>query len=297
MTSVHPHDHAAHDLDLLSEALDGRLSEQGEADVVARMRVCSACRSAYETMSWARTQARRAPVQAIPEGLEAGLRAQLRDATSGTTGAPRRWRRALIGFAAAAALVLGLASLLTRTPVSPPSLPEAVASDYRLVTSGRLDLALETDDAGRLEAWFAEARLGFPVRVFDLKMMGYTLRGGAIRALASGQGALSVYREVATGRDVLCEMLRVSPSALPPPAERREHDGISFKVYRMDGVTLVFWPEGEVLCVLAGSGDPEALVQLAFAKAMKARRTASLVGDRGEPGALGIAPAATGRSF
>ena len=278
MTSAHPHDHATHDLDALSEALDGRLSEPGQADVVERMRMCSACRSAYEAMAWARAQARRVPAQAVPEGLEAGLRAQLREATSGRTGAPRRWRRALIGFAAAAALVLGLASLLTRTPEAPASLLETVASDYRLVTSGRLDLALETDDAGRLEAWFSEARPGFPVRVFDLKMMGYALRGGGVRPVASGLAAMSVYREVATRRDVLCEMLRASSSALPPPAEQREHDGISFKVYRMDGVTLVFWPEGEVLCVLAGSGDPDALVQLAFAKAMKARRTASFRG-------------------
>jgi hypothetical protein len=44
--------------------------------------------------------------------------------------------------------------------------------------------------------------------------------------------------------------------------------GIGFQVYEAERITLVFWLEGEVLCMLAGDGDREALVQLAFAKAM-----------------------------
>ena len=274
MTSIDPRDHSRHDLDDLSEALDGRLSPERQADALERMRECSACRAAYEAMAWARTQARRLPAEAGPEGLEAGVRARLLEEDEGATRPSRRWLRRFTGLAAAAALALGLASLLTRAPFPSPSLPAAVASDYRRLLDGRLELAVVTGEAARLEAWFAGARLGFPVRVFDLGMMGLTLRGGVVRDVASGRGALSVYREVATGRDVLCEMLRAAPAELPPPAQRREHDGIPFQVYRMDEVTLVFWPEGDVLCVLAGGGDPEALLQLAFAKAMKARPAA-----------------------
>jgi len=33
---------------------------------------------------------------------------------------------------------------------------------------------------------------------------------------------------------------------------------------------VVFWSEGDVVCVLVGDGPPEAVVSLAFAKAMKA---------------------------
>jgi hypothetical protein len=48
----------------------------------------------------------------------------------------------------------------------------------------------------------------------------------------------------------------------------RRHGGISFYVYRRDARTLVFWPEGEVLCVLTSDGDAEEVIALAFAKAV-----------------------------
>ena len=56
---------------------------------------------------------------------------------------------------------------------------------------------------------------------------------------------------------------------LPPGAEERDHDGIRFIVYRRAGLTLVFWEEGTVVCVLASDGDPEEAVQLAYAKAVR----------------------------
>jgi hypothetical protein len=64
-------------------------------------------------------------------------------------------------------------------------------------------------------------------------------------------------------------MYRGRTAELPYTAERRVHDGIGFLVYRRDGVTLVFWQEGEVVCVLASDVAPEEVVALAFAKAMK----------------------------
>jgi hypothetical protein len=41
-------------------------------------------------------------------------------------------------------------------------------------------------------------------------------------------------------------------------------------VYERDGVTSVFWQEGTVVCVLASDLPREEVVQLAYAKAMKA---------------------------
>jgi DNA-binding transcriptional ArsR family regulator len=62
---------------------------------------------------------------------------------------------------------------------------------------------------------------------------------------------------------------------LPPPPSERVDDGIAFHVHAREGLTLVFWPEADVLCVLVSDGEPEALLQLAFAKAMKARTSRS----------------------
>ena len=60
--------------------------------------------------------------------------------------------------------------------------------------------------------------------------------------------------------------------AAPPsgsPVDRRTHKGIEFTVYRHGDVIMVFWDEGPVTCVLAAIMDPEALLQLAFAKAQR----------------------------
>lgn len=57
---------------------------------------------------------------------------------------------------------------------------------------------------------------------------------------------------------------------LPRSADVREHNGITFQVYRAGALTLVFWQEGTVICVLASDADAEAVIQLAYAKAVKA---------------------------
>jgi len=267
MNPVDPRDHAAHEPDALSEALDGRLPADRLEAVLEVVRSCAECRAAYEALAWTKAQAGRTSAVAFPAGLEEGIRRGLdREAAR-----PRRaLTRRAVGLTLAAALLLSLAAILARLASGPPPLPTAVADDFRARAAGRVPIALETSDPARLERWLGSA-LGFPTRVFDLRMMGYELRGGGTDTVAGRPSAVIVYRELATGREVICRMLRGGLSDLPPADEEREHDGIPFRVHQVEAVTLVFWPEGEVLCLLVGDGDPEALVQLAFAKAMKAR--------------------------
>jgi len=273
-------DHSRHDLDELSEHLDGRLPESRRREVLKRLGECAQCRDAHASLLWAKSQARKLAGADAPAGLEAVVQAGLRLPTTGGEDAamptPARavpWRHKLPFLAAAAALVVGLASVLLRLGLHPPtSLPEAVAEDVRSRAAGELELAVESSDARRLEAFLADHRFGFETRVLDLGMMGFVLRGGSAGPLAGRPSALMVYRETATGHEVLCRMLRERLAALPPPHETRQHDGIPFQVYHLGDETVVFWPEGPVLCALAGRGEPEALVQLAFGKAMKASR-------------------------
>lgn len=258
-------DHSRHDLDELSEHLDGRLPEPRRSDVLERLRECAQCRDAHASLLWAKGQARKLRGAEAPAGLETALQAAIRPAA--------RWRRHLPTLAAAAAVIIGLAFVLSRMmgPPPPRSLPDAIAEDVRSLTAGRIGLAVETSDARRLEAFLADQRLGFETRVLDLGMMGFALRGGSAGPIAGHPSALMVYRETATDHEILCRMLR-GLAALPPPDETRQHDGIPFQVYHLGDVTVVFWPEGPVLCALAGRGEPEALVQLALGKAMKASR-------------------------
>lgn len=271
-------EHSRHDLDELSEHLDGRLPEARLRAVEERLRLCSECRTAQASLLWSKGQARRLRGADTPDGLEGALQAALRRPARGaekaappTPAGSSRWRHRLPALARAAALLVGLSFVFSRLgPPRPASLPEAVADDVRSRAAGRLELAVEASDAGRLEAFLADRRLGFETRVLDLGMMGFALRGGNAGLLAGRPSALMVYGETATGHEVLCRMLRAGLAALPPPHEARQHDGIPFQVYHLGDVTVVFWPEGPVLCALAGRGEPEALVELAFGKAMKA---------------------------
>jgi len=258
--------HALHDLDELSELLDDRLPQARRRGLEEQLHSCSECRAALEAMRWASRQASHlAELREAPD-LEANLRDVLAKEDA------RRTRLVRPPWLIAALLLLALAGYLAlrdRTP-SASRLPDAVASDFEAYRDGRLALALVTDEPPQLEAYFAGRGLGFPTRVFDLGMMGYALQGGREGAVAGRRSAFFVYRGP-SGEDVICQMLRGQLAELPPATARRIHDGIPFQVYRRDGLTLVFWSEGEVLCVLAGSGDAESLIQLAFAKAMKAR--------------------------
>jgi hypothetical protein len=44
---------------------------------------------------------------------------------------------------------------------------------------------------------------------------------------------------------------------------------MAFHVFRDRELTLVFWQEGEIVCVLTGAGDRETVVQFASARAVK----------------------------
>jgi hypothetical protein len=119
-----------------------------------------------------------------------------------------------------------------------------------------------------MEEFFSEEGIPFETRVFDLGMMNYRLLGGRVHQLISRKSAFFVYR----GKDdsiVVCQMYLGRIEELPPGAVRRENNGIHFYIYREQGATVAFWQEGEVTCVLTSDIDPEELLQLAFAKAVK----------------------------
>ena len=49
-----------------------------------------------------------------------------------------------------------------------------------------------------------------------------------------------------------------------PKASGSVHDGITFRIYRVNGMTLVFWQEGAMVCVLASERSTDEVVQLAY---------------------------------
>lgn len=256
----------AHPIDALHELVDGRLGVDRREEVERHLRECERCRQDLAALSAVKRAVGRLPQADVPEGFEARLSAAL-DAASGpsrpsdvATGAA--WRRWLAPVAVAAALALAVVLWWWPNPSLSQSAAAAV-SDYR---AGRLVTTTQEHDAVRLNAYFAD-RVSFPVRVFDLGMMGYTIEGGRVHEVGGHSSALWVYR--GSAGSIICQMYRGLTAELPAPVESRVANGITFLIYHEDGGTQVFWQEGDVVCVLASALPSDEVVNLAIAKAMK----------------------------
>lgn len=263
MTDDHPFEEELQDL------LDGRLGASERAAIQAHVARCERCREELAALERGRAAARGLPVLAPPTDLgpriASALDAEDRASASRPTRRrlPHRWPLVAAGLIAAAALV----ALLMLHPAT-SDLPAAVARDFAGYRDTQLALELRTGDPAALERFFAAHGIAFPTRVFDLAMMRYRLAGGRVHRLAGRPSALFAY----TGPDaaaLICQMYRGTLAELPSGAEQRVHDGITFRVYRVSRMTLVFWQEGAVVCVLASEGNTDEVLQLAYAKAVR----------------------------
>jgi anti-sigma factor RsiW len=265
--------------DRLDDWLDGRLDESGRREVEDHLAACAECRGLRDALVSARAALRSALADVEPPAdLTARVGAaldredrRLRAAAPAPHASPRRRRlrlaRVVLPLAAALALaVIGLWLLAGPRPGAGDPVEAAFEEYSSLAESAALPSELAVADAGELERRWRRADFDFPARVLDLSAMGIALAGGDVTRLAGSPAARALYR--GDGILVACWMFRGEEEALPAPAAVRAHDGFDFRVYRRGGTTLVLWREGEVLCALAGTGDPERVVALAFAKAM-----------------------------
>lgn len=258
-------DDRRHPVDDLLDAVDDRLAGPRLAALEEHLATCDRCRAEFDALRWTKRQLAVAGRAGGDE--DAAFESRLRAALDADDRAGRRpWWRGIAVPAAAAALVIAVV-WVTRGPDG-PSMVEVAARDFQGVQSGDLALELDSADPVTLEARFGAAGLPFPARVFDFGMMDYRLSGGSIRRGEGPPRALFAYR--GSGDLALtCQMYEGRVEALPPPDARRVNDGIEFRVYRTNGLTIVFWQEGAIVCVLVANGDTEAAIKLAFAKAVK----------------------------
>jgi anti-sigma factor RsiW len=279
------HAQCPHEL-VLQDLLDGRLTVADREALETHVAGCADCRARVDALGAARSALARLRDDDVPADVEAALLAALRaeplpsagpapavpSATNGPHTAPvasaaRAPYLPAWAWGLAAAAVLALVAWLA-WPRPDASLPTLVARDFRAYRDGDLALDVRSTDVADVDAYFRRSSLGFPARVFDLGMMQFTVQGGRTHRLDDRASALFVYRGP-NGEPIVCQMYPGVPGELPAPLLRRSHDGIEFQVYDVEGVTVVFWQEGSVMCVLAGEGPAEAIIQLAFAKAMK----------------------------
>jgi anti-sigma factor RsiW len=262
--------HLEQQADALVDLVDNRLGEVAAAALRQHVDACAECRAALaELETGRRAAAALGATQPVPAEFRAAISRALDQADRrvepvGPASRPaptlRRlaiWRSA-IGIAAIVVLVIFW--------LRPTTEPVRVAvRDARSATASDELLTVRTTDRTVLErALNTPGRP--PVRVLDLETMGYTLVGGGPHELAGRPSALYVYQ----GRDgtrLVCQMFvgRLTELRFTPDVRRR--GAFTFRVYADGDLTLVFWQEGNLVCVLAGTMSREALVELAVAKA------------------------------
>lgn len=282
----------AHPEEQLAELVDGRLDDTASAAVRLHLAACGACRAVHDDLMLARravasiggdvatpadllasvTRALDAESAATRATAPPRATASPRDLTPPRATAPprdltrpsarRRWP--LWAGAVAAALVLAFVLLGPRSGAL--DLPAQAARDLGAVGSRALPLDAQVSDAVALERYFA-ASPGPRVRIIDLAMMNITLEGGARHTLDGRPSALYSYR-TPSGVRLVCQMYEGRLADLPPTSDIREQKGFRFQIYSRGAVTLVFWQEGELVCVLASELPPDEVIALAVAKAM-----------------------------
>ncbi len=247
----------------LQDLLDGRLAAAVRATVERHVSLCEPCREAMTALARGRDAVRGlAPVEP-PGDFGARLAHALDEAVAGERRRLRHRRLAVGGGLVAAAAV----ALLWWSGTAPADPARTAVRDFARYRDGALPLEVLTSEPAAVERYFAERGLDFPARVFDLSMMGYHLVGGRVHRIDGEASALYAY----AGHDgvVVCQMFPGTLARIPADAESREHGGITFRIHHIGDTTLVFWQEGTVVCVLVSDGNAEALVQLAYAKAVK----------------------------
>lgn len=265
--------------------IEGDLGDAERRELEMHWETCGRCRRVRDALlATRRALGALAKDEAVPAGFEERLSVALDDVdrrtsarargaasptASSTTPHRRRAARFFLAVAAVLAALVGAGWWLISRPPGPDAsvrvLDDAFGAHRQLVAAG-VPANARTDDPQEIEARWRRGGIVFPARVLDLGAMGVALAGGDTSRLGQALAARTFY-EGGAGR-FICWMFEGEGSALSSPAERRRHRGFLFRIYRRGEVTLVTWQEGAVTCALSGDGDPEAVIALAFAKAM-----------------------------
>lgn len=277
-----------HVSDQIDEWIDGRLSAADQRDVERHVEECASCRTEAAALRAVRaTVAGRGDDVELPAGLEDRIRGLLdaEDAIArgevrpspAASGGRRRPAaepsRTPVAWALplAAGLLLAVAGLywaMRTTTVAEP-IAEAFAQFGELTGVRETWRAARVESPRELEQRWRAAGLGFPTRVLDLSMSGYVLAGGRATRLGDRPAALAIYR--GPSGIVTCWMFDGRDRReedFPEAVDVHEANGFRFHVFERQGITVVVWREGDVLCVLSARMSRDDVVELAHAKAM-----------------------------
>jgi anti-sigma factor RsiW len=238
-------------LDLAAADVDGELDPGERAAVETHVRSCARCQAVRTGQRSTRDVIRgRATRHSAPAGVEHKVLAAIeRRPAERRAGGRRRsvaGRRAVVAGAVAAALALGVATLLRPAQ---PDLVAVMVDDVHAAEHGAMSLAVRTGDAAELRRYYRErAGIRFPHAVADLGAAGLHLVGGRPGMIGAARTTVALY-EGAAGM-VVCRRFRAGEVELPSGGERMDHS----RVYTADGIIIrVKQLDDDVVCAMAST--------------------------------------------
>jgi len=258
--------------DQLEHLLDGRLEDEERTRLKAQLAEHEGLRREYVALrSVKQALHRHASSAPSPPHLESRILAALdaEDEAREPQGAAARGTllRMVARTAWALAAMLVVAAGIGIYVLSQDSLVHEVAQDYVQYRNRQLTMEFSGENRASLARFMDQH--GFPPheRMLELGSAEFRFAGWAIDALEQRPAIFLAYESSADKR-ILCQMWPGSLAELPRGAEiHAEGQTSAVYVYDVDSLTLAFWQEGSILCVLASDIGRDKLVELAVAKA------------------------------
>ena len=202
-----------------------------------------------------------------PDGLRAGIRAQIALADAGRAARPRHrwfdfgslsfahfgWRTASVSFALGLACAVIVLPAVQRLDLNPPMDAELVTDHVRALKVGRLTDVVSTD-RHTVKPWF-QGRLDYAPPVFDLAADGFPLLGGRVEHVRG-----NVVATLAYARDRHMIDVFVWPSETKTMPVRSVNKG--FNVLHWADGSMQYWAVSDV-----EGGELERFAQLWQAQA------------------------------
>ncbi len=240
--------------------LADRLDPPSVQAMESHLKQCESCRRDVETWGWIQRNC----IAHREVAAESAATLKKRSCQLGRMRGSRLF--SLQYFQSFCGLVLMVMAALGLRDILPlPDFPSEVARDYREIREGTLDLERYGQDPKELDQFFSRCGVPFGTRVADLRDQHYRLVGGRVHQLINRRSTLYLYRG-RSGEILLCELYVGTMAELPSGGLLRESPERTFLIFRDQALSLVFWQDGNMICVLASDINFEQLLEAAQAE-------------------------------
>ena len=252
----------------LQDFLDGRLDDTSRREVERRLADSAEWRDELEVLTISR-EVSHTGLSSIhmPEGLRSQIQDAIADELQGAKATIRPAGRLLsfrLPAMAAAALILFAAGMYFSQSAPAAGPATTVVEIFHTYQIGEMPLQFTLADPSCLEDHLAAMGMSFDPGMATLE--GYVYQGGCITKKPECDYATFAFVNEAK-EVVTCQMFPGRLEKMTGTFEHRIQRGKDFMIAREGCITMTFWQDGDMICVISTDGNEEESIQLAVNKA------------------------------